>query len=103
MCRFSISAFAMRRRIPENTVIGESRICCVYDARRIPHGHWRAHLLQELSPRMPELTLTASLPLITGARELIPSANFLDTLAFATDVVLPTIAKGVIVRRPRVM
>src|SRR3954452_9898752 len=33
----------------------------------------------------------------------IPKANFLDTLAIVSDVLLPTLGKGVIVRRPMVM
>jgi cytochrome P450 len=33
----------------------------------------------------------------------LPTATLLDTLAIATDIAIPTIAKGVIIRRPRVV
>jgi len=34
---------------------------------------------------------------------LVPRATFLDTLRFLADVILPTISKGVILRRPRMV
>src|SRR5438309_1109387 len=52
---------------------------------------------------MLESKLATPVALVPAARQTISAAGFPDTLMFAADVILPTIAKGVILRRPRVM
>jgi cytochrome P450 len=54
-------------------------------------------------------TLVAKRPLLLhderaeASRHPLPSASVLDTIATLTDIALPTLAKGIVIRRPRAM
>jgi cytochrome P450 len=48
---------------------------------------------------MTQMTVT-NLPYVQSRRALLPQASLLDTLGIINTVILPTIAKGVIIRRP---
>ncbi len=52
--------------------------------------------MQDIAQRVP-------LSPATAASDLIPRARFWDSIALFADVLLPTIAKGVIIRRPTML